>query len=305
MRALRNRQLFIAPPLGATINQQFGPSFEYMIILPKDRYCLLLEQVKKVEINNLFARSVIEKHVTGKVFVDNIANPKTAYVIHPYGLSLLFGDYSNIRFNNEFKSYAMNHNSSLEKYEWMQTFPREWDNVLHDLFGNMLVKSSENAINQIHGTIEIHTRVNFNFNRDKYLQNKKLSLSKNNLILETNSSHFEQMPGSVIPLKFWDSAKDFEEKGKGFTLLHNGEIASTAYSAFVHEDKLEIGIETVEKYRGLGFAELTCNKLIDYCLENDLIPIWSCRFENTASYSLAQKLGFELTLMIPFYRLCK
>jgi RimJ/RimL family protein N-acetyltransferase len=135
------------------------------------------------------------------------------------------------------------------------------------------------------------------------LQVDKRPVSDGDLIEKTDDLHFEQMPGSVIPLKFWDSAKDFKQKGKGFTLLHNGEIASTAYSAFVHEDKLEIGIETVEKYRGYGFAELTCCKLIDYCLEMDLIPVWSCRFENTASYKLAQKLGFEPTLMIPFYRL--
>ncbi|MBV5348270.1 GNAT family N-acetyltransferase, partial [bacterium] len=92
-------------------------------------------------------------------------------------------------------------------------------------------------------------------------------------------------------------------KGKGFTLLHQGQIASTAYSAFVHEGILEIGIETVDGFRGKGFAELTCSALIDHCLESDLVPIWSCRLENTASYELAQKLGFEPILQIPFYRL--
>ncbi len=276
-----------------------------MILLPNDRYYLLKEQIKEVKINNLFARSVIEKHISGKVFVDNIDNPQTVYVIHPYGISLLFGDYSNIEFNSQFKLYAISQDSSHEVYEWMQTFPKEWDNVLHDLFGKLIVKPSENINNEVNGVIEIYTRVNFNFNRDKFIQNKKLSLSKNDLIVETDSIHFEQMKGSVIPLKFWNSFKDFKNNGKGFTLLHHGEIACTAYSAFVHEDKLEIGIETIEKYRGCGFAELTCSMLIDYCLENHLIPVWSCRFENTSSYNLAQKLGFEPTLKIPFYRLSK
>jgi hypothetical protein len=274
-----------------------------MILLPVDRYYLLEEKIKTVQINNLFARSVIEKHVTGMIHVDNINKPDTAYVIHPYGISLLFGDYGNVDFNNRFKSHALNIDNSRDKHEWMQAYPGEWKNVLQDLFGNLIIKSSENTGNKTAGVIELNTRVNFRFNKDRYLHIDKAALSGNDMIVETGPSHFEQMPGSVIPLRFWDSAAGFMQKGKGFTLLHDGEIASTAFSAFVHEEKLEIGIETVERYRGSGFAELACCRLIDYCLERGLIPVWSCRFENTASYKLARKLGFEPTRMIPFYRL--
>lgn len=274
-----------------------------MILLPVDRYSLLEQNIKEVPINNLFARSVIEKHVAGKIYVDHIFDPHTVYVVHPYGISLLFGDYENVYFNNLFKSYALNVDNKRSNHEWLQTYPREWDCVLQDLFGNLIVKASENTDNKTNGIIELNTRVNFIFNREKYLQLKKSTLSSNNMIVDTNALHLKQMQGSVIPLKFWDSAGDFIQKGKGFTLLHNGEIASVAYSAFVHEDMLEIGIETVEKYRGFGYAELTCCMLIDYCLERELIPVWSCRFENTASYKLAQKLGFEPIRMIPFYRL--
>jgi hypothetical protein len=79
-----------------------------MRILPRDRYSIAEEQIKKVQINNLLARSVIEKHVTGSIFVDNILDPHTFYVVHPYGMSLLFGDHTNKEFNNQFKSYALN-----------------------------------------------------------------------------------------------------------------------------------------------------------------------------------------------------
>jgi len=274
-----------------------------MIQLPVDRYYLLEEKIMEVQINNLFARSVIEKHVTGKIYVDNCDKPNTVYVIHPYGISLLFGDFKNVEFNNQFKSYALNIDGNRNKHEWLQTYPRDWDTVFQDLFGDLIIMASDNSDNRTTGVVEQYNRVNFRFNKDKYLQIEKRSVSDGDVIEKTDEMHFEQMPGSVIPLKFWDSAKDFVKNGMGFTLLHNGEIASTAYSAFVHEDKLEIGIETVEQYRGFGYAELTCCKLIDYCLEMDLIPVWSCRFENTASYKLAQKLGFEPTLMIPFYRL--
>lgn len=264
---------------------------------------MLKEPIKEVQINNFFARSVIERHVTGRIYVDNLVDPKTFYVLHPYGISLLFGDHTNLQFNHLFKSYALNPDNGRSSHEWMQTYPREWDPVLDELFGELVIIAAGNRDNKTTGIIELNTRVNFRFNREKYLHRKKSGLSDSDLMVETDTTHFEQMSGSVIPLKFWDSASDFREKGKGFTLLHNGRIASTAYSAFVHEGILEIGIETVEGFRGRGFAEMTCAALIDYCLERDLTPVWSCRLENNASYMLAQKLGFEPSLQIPFYRL--
>ncbi len=45
-----------------------------MVELNIDNYSLLEDPLRKVQINTLFARSVIEKKVKGKIFVDNIKN---------------------------------------------------------------------------------------------------------------------------------------------------------------------------------------------------------------------------------------
>jgi RimJ/RimL family protein N-acetyltransferase len=107
----------------------------------------------------------------------------------------------------------------------------------------------------------------------------------------------------VVPKYFWKDAEHFYKSGKGFSLIYENRVASTAYSSFIHDNLLELGIETIESYRGKGFAVLTCSSLIDYCLNNNYEPVWACRLENVGSYNLAQKLGFEPTLYIPFYRL--
>ena len=60
-------------------------------LLGKNNYNILTEPLNKVTINSLFARSVIEFRVTGKVYVDDCDHPRTLYVVHPYGMSLLFG----------------------------------------------------------------------------------------------------------------------------------------------------------------------------------------------------------------------
>ena len=85
--------------------------------------------------------------------------------------------------------------------------------------------------------------------------------------------------------------------------MDGDEVACTAFSAFVIDQQLEIGIETADNYRGKGYAIGTCCALIDYCLENDYEPVWGCKLHNTPSYLLAQKLGFVPTIYWPFYRL--
>ena len=274
-----------------------------MILLPVHKYSVLEEQIKEVQRNVLFARSVVEKHLSGIIYVDNVNEPRTSLIAHPYGMLLLMGDSNNIEFNDRFKSYAFNTAKIRAKHEWLITSSPEWDNVLNDMFGSSLIKASENSGKEANGKIELNGRLNFSFNVQKYAQFEKRTIPEHDLIVKTDAVLFEQMTGSVIPQKFWDNAKDFETNGSGYTLLHNGEIAATAFSAFVHENRLEIGIETVEKYRGNGYAELVCCKLIDECLESGFLPVWSCRSENTASVRLAGKLGFETTLSFPFYRL--
>lgn len=266
-------------------------------------YHTLIEPLKSVTINNLFARSVIERKVSGKVYVDNFDNPRTYYIVHPYGMSLLFGNCNNIDFNKKFKDYALNTISKREKHEWMQAFPNNWDSVLFDLFGNFLIKSSDNAEKKEQGIIELNTRVNFKFNEQKYVA-FKLGIAQSDFqIVRSEMQIFQDMKGSVVPSSFWDNEQDFYKNGVGFSLFYKSNLASTAYSAFIHDNKLEIGIETIEAFRGKGFAQYVCSALIDYCIQNGYEPIWSCRKENVNSYKLAHKLGFEPIKEIPFYRL--
>jgi len=273
-----------------------------MILLEKEKYDKLTEPLKKVTINNLFARSVIEKCVTGKVYVDNCDDPQTFYVVHPYGMSLLFGDCNNKVFNESLRRYSLNTDKTRKKHEWMQAFPKDWDAVLNRLFEHCMIKSSDNIENKEDSIIELNTRINFKFNQLKYLENKVKHRASDIVIKRTDKQIFKEMKGSVVPLYFWDNADDFIKNGVGFSLFCDNKLASTAYSVFVHDNKLEVGIETIEEFRGRGFARQICSALIDYCIENDYEPVWACRLENIGSYELAQKLGFEPCAKIPYYR---
>ena len=258
-----------------------------MFLLDESMYHKVLKPLGEVTLNKLFARSVVEKHVSGKIYVDNTENPSTFYVLHPYGMALLFGNNENTGFNQGFVAYAGNIHKERNRQEWLQAFPPvNWDSIIRSLLGN----------------IEINTRVNFKFNALKYPVRKDTIMPPYQ-IQRTGKELFEKMNGSVIPRYFWESADHFFNMGVGFSAIYNSEPVSTAYSAFIHDRQLELGIETVESHRGKGLAFYTCCALIDYCLQNDYEPVWACKLENNASCNLAKKLGFEPVITIPYYLL--
>jgi hypothetical protein len=274
-----------------------------MKILGKSSYHLAADLLSKLTINQLFARAVVEQNVDGKIYVDDTEKPTTFLIAHPYGMSLLFGNENNESFNAEFVDYALNGNLSRQKTEWLQAFPASWNEKLAALFADNIISENEITDTENKDKIELSTRVNFRFNEEKYLDFKRKLGKISYEIVRTSKQHFEEINGTVVPKYFWNDANDFNENAVGFSLIYEGKPASTAFSAFIIDQKLEIGIESAADVRGKGFAQYTCSVLIDYCLENGYEPIWACRLENTVSYKLAQKLGFEPTLYIPFYKL--
>jgi len=273
-----------------------------MILLDSREYHKVKEPLRQVTINNLFARTVVEKHLQGRIYVDDVNAPTTFYIVHPYGMSLLFGNSDNHAFNCQFREYAMNKDKLRDKCEWMQVFPDSWDDKLKELFGADMVKHSDDSANE--NCIELNGRVNFKFNHNRYLLFKQNNPSENHFnIVRTDEDTFNNMKGAVVPMYFWKDADHFLRHGMGFSLFCEGKLASTAYSAYAHDNFLEIGVETVDTYRGKGFAQNVCSALIDYCLDNHLEPVWSCRQENIGSCRLAQKLGFEPISIRPYYKL--
>lgn len=285
------------------LNLKVAPNSKLMILLDRCEYGKATEALRAVTINNLFARSVLEKVIKGTVYVDNPEHPETFYISHPYGMSLLFGKTDHADFNARLRDYALNTFKIRDRHEWLQVFPEAWNQTLAELFAGKIVKSKDNTGKDNNNKIEENTRVNFKFNREKYLDFKSGNIPDTFEIVRTNMVMYDNLNGIVVPKYFWRSAKHFYKSGVGFSLIFDNKVASTAYSAFIFDNKLEIGIETMEDSRRSGFAAAVSAALIDYCLENDFEPVWACKLENTASYQLAQKLGFEPTFYIPFYRL--
>lgn len=259
----------------------------FLIELTSEQFFMVEKFLNELKMNIYFCKSVTCHHTTGRIFVDDVCDPKSFYIINSYGMTLLFGNHLNNEFNEGILKYLSNETRERSKDEWLQIDPAEWKDVLMPLLEK--------------GKAECHTRQNFKFDKEKY---KKLKIDKTKFnIVETSKEMFYGITGSVVPKYFWINAELFVSLGKGFSIIDGGKIASTAYSSFVHDDKLEIGIETMEEFRGKGYALAVSCALIDYCIENELEPVWSCRLNNAGSMYLAQKLGFIPTIQIPYFHI--
>ena len=267
-------------------------------------YQKALSLLELVPFNVMFARSVVEQRVRGVVFADEEQAPKVFYIVHPYGMSLLLGSNTNTAFNGEWYQRICRGQPQRTQVEWMQVYPDQWEATI----AQVAHTSPAMGVSPRH-FVEQNTRVNFKLNLDKFKQLQVALAAKSSAaaeeitLIRASKPVFNSMEGSVVPSKFWNSADDFLRYGIGYCLRCNGDLAATAFSSFVSTDQLEIGIETVPKFRGKGYAVLCCAELIHHCIRHHLEPVWSCNEANVGSYKLALKLGFEPTLRLPYYRL--
>jgi GNAT superfamily N-acetyltransferase len=272
--------------------------------LQPPNYPTAAESLQSVAINSLFARSVVERKVDGEVFVDNEASPRSFYVVHPYGMSLLWGDSENDQFNSRLSAYFRNADAARTSDHWVQAYPDSWHPRLRALFPARVLAPSDDCSRLRSGDVVVHTRGNFKFNRSRFEELRQGTDSAGLEIVRTDADTYYAMSGTVIPRNFWNNAEEFLSRGVGFSAFYEGSLAATAFSAFVFDGVLEIGIETVDRHRGRGYALRTCAALIDYCIEHGYEPIWSCSFANKGSRKLAERLGFEPTVSVPYYRVC-
>ncbi|MFH6937692.1 GNAT family N-acetyltransferase [Flavobacterium sp. FlaQc-30] len=254
----------------------------------------IIEHLNLVSFNVFFAKNVVDQKVTGEIFVDNTEYPQIFYILHPYGMSLLLGKSSD-EFNYKFLELILSRNIEQKRVEWMQVYPNEWGFRIKEILKDRIYKLAP--------SIELDTRVNFKFNLSKYITSKKDLTDKNILISRTSKDDFENMKGSVVPKCFWNSSDEFINNGIGYSLFYKDTLASLAFSAFVHNRYLELGIETQEQFRGRNIAYKVCSALIQYCVEEGFEPVWACRELNIGSYKLAEKLGFEKSQTTTYFKL--
>ncbi|WP_105616337.1 GNAT family N-acetyltransferase [Vallitalea okinawensis] len=243
-----------------------------MFELVQKEYKRITPLIKDIQYSEVLIHSVIEGNSPGKIFVDNTDNPRSAYIESDF--SFLIGCEDNKDFNESICKYIMEYRINDSQGDELILFlgSSNWKVVEQFLLNS--------------GCIKIQ-RKTFGFNKSKYREavlsemsrSKKIELRKiNQKIIDSHKKFktIEQYPSNF-----------------GFCIFCDDVVVSECISVAVGCGQAEISISTREHYRGKGYATIAIIAFIDYCLENNLLPSWSCWPFREESIHLANKLGFE------------
>jgi RimJ/RimL family protein N-acetyltransferase len=270
-----------------------------MLRLQADGYPAVLPALQRVPINHLFARSVLERKVVGQAWVDRAEAPTLAHVIHPYGMTLLFGNADAID-PAVLKAHLLGLGTDGVD-RWLQASPQALPPLV-DRWLDVAPAAPDEAPGG--PRVQLYTRQNFRFDAQcPAAQRDPAPLPAGVRLRPLVAGDFALPDIAVSPHKFWTDAEQFLAHGGGWAVDSDGELAAMAFTSFRFDRQLEIGVETRARHRGRGFARLAARALIDQCRAQDLEPVWACRKENVGSHALALALGFEPTVAVPYYRL--
>jgi GNAT superfamily N-acetyltransferase len=209
--------------------------------------------------------AVMEERNFGKIFVDNLLNPQTAFVDNPYPLYYFGGDFS-----KSFLDNTINH-------------------ILSDIIhGNkekvvFIFSSNQQWKDEIERCLQPYNSSNFG----SYLTRRLYHLNEKAYIKLKET--FKALLGEyTIELQC-------ENRKITVKALFNGEEVCHCKDGGQGLGFMDFELFTHPNHRNKGLAQICCSKLIDYCIEHDIKPQWSCWSVNVPSCKLAVKLGFEIT----------
>jgi GNAT superfamily N-acetyltransferase len=95
------------------------------------------------------------------------------------------------------------------------------------------------------------------------------------------------------PLPTWGSTAGFLRSGFGVVAHDTDQIVSWCLAEYVSGRKCGVGIETIGRHRGRGFATLTASAFVEKCAERQVTPYWDSWVSNRPSRTVAERVGFQ------------
>lgn len=233
--------------------------------------------------------AIIDGNNRGKIFVDNIENPKTALVWAINCMYYFIGDCANPEFNDYFDHFMTEkitpESLSIGASAFVCTLLHEedWKDTVENFFKDK--------------DLDIGYRQDFYFNKEKNYIKKIKDIPENCHIKKIDMDLILDDPDDIVRediCEFWYSVEEFLEKGVGFCVLEGERIVTSCFSCYAGRDGLDININTYdEEDRDKGYATLAASAFTDYCIANNIAFSWEAYDNNLASIALAEKLGFE------------
>jgi RimJ/RimL family protein N-acetyltransferase len=234
---------------------------------------------------HLTSAAVLDGHCPGRVFVDDPADPRTAFMFSPEGCYLA-GNPDNDAFNGALNEaiFARGILGQEVRVLFFLCHPESWHGQL---------------------AVVLDPRPPIEMPRRHYVCRELKYDWRANVPSGFAVHRIEEAlltrPGLRIPdhvsgwmANNWGSTANFLHKGFGFVTIHDEEVVSWSLADCVSGDACEIGIHTLPAYRRRGLGAVTAAAAVDYALSHGFSMVgWQCAEDNLGSIGTAEKVGFE------------
>jgi RimJ/RimL family protein N-acetyltransferase len=239
--------------------------------------------------HQLTAMAVIEGSCPGSIWVDGIAQPRTAFMASPEG-HYLVGYEGNAAVNRALNQLIMctllgtGRNGQQVEVIVLVCHPEAWERELDVVLA---------------GRVPIPER-RWHYRLERSLVDWRNQVPEG-FSIERLDQPLLDRPGLGVPehvilwMKHnWGSMEDFFQRGLGFCAVHENQIVSWCLTDCTSGSACEIGIRTLPEYRRRGLATVTVAATVDECRAQGLTTIgWHCHETNLGSRGVAEKVGFE------------
>lgn len=223
-------------------------------------------------------QSVLQGDLGGRVYVDDPRHIRSAFILSRMDWAYFLGPEDNPGFHREILAVLREKNEG--NIIWFGASD-SWKERAAALFPQ----------------IQEFPRYAFRWNRQPHAIPDDTGAVR---ILPIDQSSLDSILQKYYPNgSFWDDPNRFLQKGFGFYIREEHEIAGVILSAGVTDAGAEIDIHTDEQFRRKGYAEALSRAFIRACHEKKLLPKWDCYYQNEASLALARKLGFVVKHQYP------
>lgn len=246
-----------------------------------------LEPHNRTFLTPLFANHHYMRTVIGAVLETDVGTAVTDDTTTPHVAQL------GLEFN--FLGGDVNHPTAKELVENLQgtaVVPnQQWRNLLREIHGD--------NVQILHRYACDGSKLN-----SDHLQTLTTKLNPDFAIKKIDAALAQQIRDDVTPdlIDNFGSVAAFLANGFGFCVVHasTGRIACGASTFAVCGHDIEVEIDTHPDYRRKGLATAVAAHMLNYCLQNNLVPHWDGH--NPTSARLAQRLGYKILASYETYR---
>ena len=220
--------------------------------------------------------AVLDRSQDGVAYADSVESPKQVYVEHDFGFAQVFGE-SVPAFERSLKRYLLD-DKAFGCVKVRLYTPRCPEFLLDSACDSLRSWRQHFQLDPARKRIDDPaTRV----------QGEHVSF------LHVDAGIVDMIEDAFgVVGRFWRTRDDFARHANGVVALVEEQAAALCYAAAVADGKAEIDVLTLPAYRHLGLAKATVNRFNQRCLAQNVLPLWDCFTNNSASMALCQSTGF-------------